>query len=164
MMDDLVLKFRILLRAEAAIRNSQIRLAVRQARLTAVGLVLALLALGMLNVAIYLALETRLGGSTAALLLAVVNGILALILILAAGRMQTGPEVDMAEEIRDLAVTEIAADADELKQELQQIRAEVTQISSGFRRLLGGDLSLLGLPNLSPLIGVLASSLKNRKK
>jgi type VI protein secretion system component VasK len=164
MMDDLVLKFRILLRAEAAIRNSQIRLAVRQARLTAVGLVLALLALGMLNVAIYLALETRLGGSTAALLLAVVNGILALILILAAGRMQTGPEVDMAEEIRDLAVTEIAADADELKQELQQIRAEVTQISSGFRRLLGGDLSLLGLPNLSPLIGVLASSLKSRKK
>ncbi len=163
-MDDLVLKFRILLRAEAAIRNSQIRLAVRQARLTAVGLVLALLALGMLNVSIYLALETRLGGSTAALLLAVVNGILALILILAAGRMKTGPEVDMAEEIRDLAVTEIAADADELKQELQQIRAEVTQISSGFRRLLGGDLSLLGLPNLSPLIGVLASSLKSRKK
>jgi hypothetical protein len=118
----------------------------------------------MLNVSIYLALEPRLGGSTAALLLAVVNGVLALILILAAGRMKTGPEVEMAEEIRDLAVTELAADADEFKAELQQIRAEVNQISSGFRRLLSGGLSQLGLPNLSPLIGVLASSLKNRRK
>jgi len=163
-MDDLVLKFRILLRAESAIRNSQIRLAVRQARLTAVGLVLALLALGMLNVSIYLALETRLGGSTAALLLAALNGVLALVLILTAGNMKTGAEVEMAEEIRDLALTELAADADELKQEVQQVRAEVTQISSGFRKLLSGDLSLLGMPNLSPLIGVLASSLKNRKK
>ncbi len=163
-MDDLVLKFRILLRADSAIRKSQFRLAIRQARLTAVGLVLALLALGMLNVSIYLALETRLGGPTAALLLAAGNGILALILILSAGRMETGPEVEMAEEIRDLAITELAADADQVKQELQQVRAEVTQISSGFRRLLSGDLSQLGLPNLSPLVGVLASSLKNRKK
>jgi hypothetical protein len=162
-MDDLVLKFRILLRAESAIRNSNIKLAVRQVRLTSVGLVLALLALGMLNVSIYLALETSLGGSTAAFLLAVGNGVLALILIFTAGRLKTGPEVEMAEEIRDLAVTELSADADQLKQELQQIRAEVTQISSGFRRLLSGDFSQLGLPNLSPLIGVLASSLKNRK-
>ncbi len=163
-MDDLALKFRILLRAESAIRNSQIRLAVRQARLTAVGLVLALLGLGMFNVSIYLALESRLGGSTAALLLAVANGVLALILILTAGRMKTGPEVEMAEEIRELAITELSADADEFKQELQQVRAEVTQISSGFRRLLSGDLSQLGLPNLSPLIGVLTSSLKSRSK
>ncbi len=163
-MDDLVLKFRILLRAESAIRNSQIRLAVRQARLTAVGLVLALLALGMLNVSIYLALATRLGESTAALLLAVVNGVLALTLILIAGRMETGPEVEMAEEIRELAITELAADADQLKQEVQQVRSDVQGISDGFRRLLSGDLTRLGLPNLSPLVGVLASALKSRKK
>ena len=163
-MDDLVLKFRILLRADSAIRKSQFRLAIRQARLTAVGLVLALLALGMLNVSIYLALEARLGGPAAALLLAAANGVLALILIFSAGRMKTGPEVEMAEEIRDLAITELAADADQVKQELQQVRAEVTQISGGFRRLLSGDFSQLGLPILNPLIGVLTSSLKNRKK
>ena len=163
-MDDLVLKLRILLRAESAIRQNQIRLAFRQAQLIAVGLLLALLALGMLNVSIYLALETRLGGSTAALVLAAGNGVLALILVLMAARSKPGPEVEMAEEIRDLAFTELSADADELKQELQQVRAEVTQISTGFRRLLSGDLSPLGLPNLAPLVGVLASSLKSRKK
>lgn len=163
-MDDLVLKFRILLRAESAIRSSQIRLAVRQARLTSVGLVLALLALGMLNVSIYSALEPRIGGSTGALLLAIVNGVLALILILIAGRMKTGPEVEMAEEIRELAITELAADADQLKQEVQQVRSDVQGISDGFRRLLSGDLTRLGLPNLSPLVGVLASSLKSRRK
>ncbi len=163
-MDDLVLKFRILLRAESAIRSSQIRLAVRQARLTSVGLVLALLALGMLNVSIYSTLEPRIGGSTGALLLAIVNGVLALILILIAGRMKTGPEVEMAEEIRELAITELAADADQLKQEVQQVRSDVQGISDGFRRLLSGDLTRLGLPNLSPLVGVLASSLKSRRK
>lgn len=163
-MDDLVLKFRILLRAESAIRSSQIRLAVRQARLTSVGLVLALLALGMLNMSIYSTLEPRIGGSTGALLLAIVNGVLALILILIAGRMKTGPEVEMAEEIRELAITELAADADQLKQEVQQVRSDVQGISDGFRRLLSGDLTRLGLPNLSPLVGVLASSLKSRRK
>ena len=163
-MDDLLLKFRMLLRAESTIRDSRIRLAVRQAQLIAAGLILALLALGTLNVSIYLALEPQLGGATSALLLAIGNGALALVFILIAGRMKTGPEVEMAEEIRDMALTELSADAEQVKQELQRVSADVQQIGDGFRGLMSGDLSRLGLPNLSPLVGVLASSLKSRKK
>jgi hypothetical protein len=163
-MDDLVLKLRILIRAETAIRESQLRLVGRQSVAIAIGIVLALLALGAVNLAIYVALAEHFSEIAAGLILALLNGVLAVIFILAAGRMKTGPEVAMAEQMRELALNELSADADQLKQELQKVTDDVRHIRDGFSRIVRGDLSQLGLPNLSPLLSVLFGALKGRKK
>lgn len=163
-MNDLVLKLRVLIRAETAIRESQLRLVGRQSVAIAIGIVLALLALGAVNLAIYLALAAQFSEITAGLILALLNGVLAVIFILAAGRMKTGPEVAMAEQMRELALNELSSDADEMKQELQKVTDDVRQIRDGFSRIVHGDLTQLGLPNLSPLLSLLVGSLKSRKK
>ena len=161
-MDNLVLKLRILFRAESTIRSARIRLATRQATLASIGLVLALLALGALNLGIYLSLEPLLGSANAAFGLAAGNGVLALILVITAGRLKPGSEVAMAEEIRDMAMNELSADVDRLGTEIQRVRSDVSQINAGFRGALKGDL--MGLATLAPLVGTGASSLKKRKK
>jgi hypothetical protein len=163
-MNDLVLKLRVLIRAETAIRESQLRLVGRQSVTIAIGIVLALLALGAVNLAIYLALAAQTSEIAAGLILALLNGVLAVIFILAAGRMKTGPEVAMAEQMRELALNELSSDADEMKQELQKVTDDVRHIRDGFSRIVHGDLTQLGLPNLSPLLSLLVGSLKNRKK
>ena len=163
-MNDLVLKLRVLIRAETAIRESQLRLVGRQSVTIAIGIVLALLALGAVNLAIFLALAAQFSEIAAGLILALLNGVLAVIFILSAGRMKTGPEVAMAEQMRELALNELSSDADEMKQELQKVTDDVRQIRDGFSRIVHGDLTQLGLPNLSPLLSLLVGSIKNRKK
>ena len=163
-MNDSVLKLRVLIRAETAIRESQLRLVGRQSVTIAIGIVLALLALGAVNLAIFLALAAQFSEIAAGLILALLNGVLAVIFILSAGRMKTGPEVAMAEQMRELALNELSSDADEMKQELQKVTDDVRQIRDGFSRIVHGDLTQLGLPNLSPLLSLLVGSIKNRKK
>ena len=84
-------------------------------------------------------------------------------LFLVAVRMRPGPEAEMIEEIRDLAVSELRADAEAVRQSLNEVTADVRKIRSGFGQLFGGGGSLRGLMHLCPMLDLLTSSLKRSK-
>ena len=164
-MNDFFQKIQIISRAEKAILRINLQTFAKQAVLFAVGIILILLAVAMLNVAIYVALSEHYGPVAGALVVSAINGVLAVILMVVANRTKPGPEAAMAKEIRDLAVTEINADVEEIRQNLNDVKDDLKGIRSGFGGLLGGGGgSSFGLLNLGHLLDLLISSLRKSKK
>jgi hypothetical protein len=101
----------------------------------------------------------------AALLVALANAILAALVIFAATRIKPGPEEEMVREIRELALSELSADADGIRQNFARIGSDIERIRSGFSSVsgvLGSTHS--GLGSLVPLLGMLTSMLKKKSK
>lgn len=164
-MDDFLKKMQVLLRTEMAIFRINLQTASKQIILFAVSIVLILLAVAALNVGIYTALSENYGRVVGALIVAVINGALAVIIMVIANHTKPGPEAAMAKEIRDLAISELNTDVDKIRQNFDDVKSDVKRIRSGFSSLTsGGGGALFGLSNLAPLIELLISSLKKSKK
>jgi len=164
-MNDFFLKMQVFSRAEMAILRINLQTAAKQIILFAVGIVLVLLAVAMLNVSMYIALAENYGGDMSALIVSAINGVLAFVIINIANRTKPGPEVDMAKEIRDLALKEMNSDVEKIGQNLKEVKGDVQRIRSGFGGLLsGGGGSIQGLFSLGPLLDLLMSSLRKSKQ
>ena len=163
-MNDFIKKLQVLVRSETAIQRINLQTVARQTILYAVGIILILLAVAMLNVAIYKGISEDYGEVTGALIVAVLNGILAAVLMIIANRTKPGPEAAMAKEIRELALTEINADVHKIEQNLNDFKSDVQRIRSGFGGLIGGGGgSSFSLLNFAPLLEILISALSKAK-
>jgi len=100
----------------------------------------------------------------AAFLVAAANGVLAIGLIYAGRERPPGPEEQMVQEIREMALTELSADVDAIKQDFTQLGADVERIRSGFTALTGGGGTGAGWASLGPIVGLLTELLKGLKK
>ena len=164
-MDETLLKIRVLTRAEMTLAKANARRIAARSRLYAIAVGMILLTVIMINIAAYEYLSTLKGEAVAALLVALANAILAVIVIFAASRIQAGPEEEMVKEIRELALSELSADADGIRQNFAQIGSDLERIRSGFSSVsgvLGSAHS--GLGSLSPVLGMLTSMLKKKGK
>ena len=164
-MDETLLKLRVLTRAEMTLAKANARRMAARSMLYAIALGMVLLTVVMINIAAYEYLSTLKGEAIAALLVALANGVLAVLVIFAASRIQAGPEEEMVKEIRELALSELSADAEGVKQSFAQISADVERIRSGFSSVSGVFGSgHSGLGSLGPLLGMLTSMLKKKGK
>ncbi len=163
-MNDFTHKVRILARLEVMLLRINAQIMARQAFYYSIALLAGLLALAMLNLSVYMYLSTRFGNGMAALLVAAANAVVAIIVIMVAGRVQPGPEAQTVKEMRDLAAAEVSADVQAVKEDFNQITADVKRIRSGFGALAGGDITQLAFSNLAPLLGLLINALKGGRK
>jgi len=164
-MDETLLKLRVLTRAEMTLAKANARRIAARSRLYVIALGMILLTVVMVNMAAYEYLSTLKGDVVAALLVALANAILAVIVIFVASRIKPGPEEEMVKEIRELALTELSADADGIKQAFSQISSDIERIRSGFSSVsgvLGSAHSSMG--SLGPLLSMLTGMLKNNRK
>jgi hypothetical protein len=141
-MNDTIKKIELLARAQTAILRVQLRRSVQSLVFVAVGLLFALLAVGVLNFAAYAALEMRLGPGRAGLIVGCVDLLLAGAL-LAKGLASSAPteEEKLAREISELATEGLSADVDEARGELRafmkstrglgEIAQQVTSLTGG---------------------------------
>ena len=124
-----------------------------------------LLTVIMVNIAAYEYLSAIKGAPVAALIVASVNAVLAILVMFAASRIKPGPEEEMVKEIRELALTELSADADVIKQKFAQVSSDVERIRSGFSTVSGAlGSAQAGLGSMSPVLGLLTSMLKKKGK
>jgi hypothetical protein len=156
-------RIRVVSRAEIVLLKIHLRSLAKKTVLCAAGLLVVLLAVGMLNLAGYMFLAERLEPPVAALLLAAFNAVIAVGLFLTAKGTRPGPEAAMAEEVRDLAVAELQTDADAVRANFNEMKADVQRIRSGISGIFGGGGSLRGLMHIGPLLDVVTSSLKRAK-
>jgi len=164
-MDETLLKLRVLTRAEMTLAKANARRMAARTRLYAIALGMILLTIIMINIAAYEYLSTLKGEAVAALLVALANAVLAVMVIFVASRIKPGPEEEMVKEIRELALKELSADADGIKQNFAQISSDIERIRSGFSSVTGVLGSAhSGLGSLGPLLGMLTGMLKNRRK
>jgi hypothetical protein len=115
----------------------------------------------MVNLGSFELLAERFGKGPAAFLVAGVNAALAVVLLLLAGRLRPGPEEQMVQDIRDLALAELSADAEAVRQGLDAVTSDLERIRTGIGALTGGAGA--GLGNLAPVVGLLVEALKRRK-
>jgi len=158
-MTDPILKLQILARSEMALLKLQAQRNASRTGLLVVALVFMLLTLAMLNFAGYQALAETQSSALAALLVAVIDGVIALIIVLIS--RSAGPNQDqekMVRDIRDLAYNELSADFDEVKAKVTQVTDDVGRIRSGFSAVTGGSSGMLN--NLGPLLGLLIGAIK----
>lgn len=161
-MDDIIAKIRFIVRAEALLLRLHIRRAAQQAVLIAVGIVAVLLAVGMLNLSAYLFLAAEFGPPVAALLQAIANGVLALVVFVIAARLGLGREAETAKEVRELGMEQLSADARRLERELVQIRTDVAHMRSALSALRHGDV--MGLSILGPILKSVSGALRSDKE
>ena len=163
-MDETLLKLRVLTRAEVTLAKANARRIAARTRLFVIALGMILLTIIMVNIAAYKYLAFLKGEPMAALLVAIANAVLAMLVLFAASRIKPGPEEAMVKEIRELVMAELSTDADGIKENFTQIRSDVERIRSGLTSvsgIFGSAHSSLG--SLGPVLGLLTSMLKKHK-
>jgi hypothetical protein len=132
MIDDLIRDLRLLLKADALIGKIWVRSMVRQFGLFAFAGLIAVFGLAMADVAGFYALRTSLGPIWAAALMAIGDFVLAAIVMLMGRSCQREPEIDLAFDVRKIAIESIQADArdprgtiDALGQEIQKAKDSI---------------------------------------
>ncbi len=160
-MDLFLVKLRLLLKAEMILFRLQLRRTVQQAAFYIAAALLAVLAAGMLNIALYLYLVPRLDNAGAALAVAIVDIVLASVAVVLAGRLQLGPEVDAVKETREAAIASLAADAEHVKTQIADLQDDIKRI----RTTVTGFMSFEGFnfASLLPLVPGLLRLLLRRK-
>lgn len=139
----------ILFRTERLIARRQMAVLRAQTGMVAfAGLVMGI-AIIMLNVAIFYALGTVMAAQYAALLVALGNALVALVLVAIASRMSAEKELEPATEVRDMALAEIEADLNEVAEEARELTRNVSRMA---RDPLGTALPALIGPLLSLLL------------
>lgn len=135
-MNDSVKKIQILARAQTAILRAQVRRSVQSLVLVAIGLVFALLAVGVLNFASYEALALHLGPGRAGLIVGCVDLVLAGALF-AKGLAQSPPteEEALAREITEMATEGLSADLDEARSELRDFMRSTKHLGEIVQRV-----------------------------
>lgn len=143
----------IVLRTERMIARRHMAVIRNQTGLYAFAGLVSLIGLVMLNVAAFYALNTVMAAQFAALIVALGNLVLAGALVLIAGRLSPGKELEPVTELRDLAIAELEAEAELAVAEARELSANVRRIA---RDPLGTALPAL----LGPLISALLSGRK----
>lgn len=162
-MTDPIIKLQILARSEMALLRIQARRNAARTALFVVALLFALLALGMLNFAAYQALAVTQGPATAALLVALIDGVLALVVVIVS--RGAGPHAEqekMVRDMRDLAYNELSADFDEVTAGFTQVTEDVQRIRSGITSFTSGSSGLAN--NLAPILSLLIGAVKKVRK
>ncbi len=108
-MEKLSRGLKALARADTLIVTIWLAVAAKRGVLVALAALIAALGCGMLDAAGYLALEPRLGALGAAACVAVADFLIAAILLFAAFAVRPGRDLELALELRDNAVEQLAA-------------------------------------------------------
>ncbi len=150
-MDDPRPKLQTLFKAQSVLTRIELRAKAAQAVYMCIALVFGLLALGMLNLAAYLALSDPVGPVWAGVIVAGIDLLLAIVLLKIAKGAEPGPELESAREVRDLAMDALTTDADRVKSQVLAVRDDIKSVTS---RIAG----------ITSVVGVIKGALKKRKK
>jgi hypothetical protein len=162
-MDNLLKHLRILWRTERLLAELDFKDRLNKAGLIACAVLAMLVALAMINVALFLWLELRYGGVIAALALAGGNTFIAIAIVMVAGRDKPRPEVDMVREVRDMALSEVEAEAQSIQDELAAMRNDVRDVTQSVKGFASNPLGSIGPGVIMPLITTLTKAMGNPK-
>ena len=135
MLDHLLRDFQVLQKADFLIGRIWLNVLVQRLGFFAFAALIAVFGLGMANVAGFYGLQAPLGAVWAAIIVSAVDLVIAAIVLLVGSNSRPGPEIEVAFDVRKMAVEAIQADTRDLKltieavgQELASVRANITQL------------------------------------
>ena len=164
-MNELIMKLRILARAEVTLFKADAQRRRSQALLSAISIGCIFVALVFVNVGLFFMLTESDLDSRAAFILAGGNFGLAVIPFLLRRQSKPGPSETMVREIRDMAADEVSKDISAVTDEIAAVGSGIKQLKSGIASFSGGGGSMGGaMGALGPLLPLLIDLLKKSRK
>ena len=152
-MEEFLVKIRLLLKAEMILFRLQLRRTVLQATFYIAAVLLVVLAVGMLNIALYLYFAPRLDNAGAAFAVAIVDIVLAVVSVVVAGRVRVGPEVDAVNALREATMAKLTEDAERVKTQIADLHDDIKQIRTAVTGFLSfGGVNLTSLFQWVPML------------
>jgi len=148
--DNLVRHVRVLWRAESIIADIHMRVLLGRSRLISLAGLIAVFGLVMLNVAGYLALGQVWGQVWAAVAMGLIDFSIAVVLVLISMRSKPGRELELAHEVRDMA--------------LSRLESDVSAVQANLTRLVRHPLDVALPALIAPLGSIVLKSLKKRRE
>jgi hypothetical protein len=127
MIDDLVRDLQLLWKADSVIAKIWAQVMARRFGLFALAGLIGVFGLGMANVAGFYGLQPSWGSVGAAAIVAVADFILAGLVLLLGRSARPGPEIELALDLRRIAVESVQADAEDLKATVDALGHEIRQ-------------------------------------
>ena len=137
---------------------------VRRLGLFAFAALIAVFGLGMANVAGFYAFQASLGAVWAAALVAAADLLIAAIILVIGSNSRPGPEIDVAFEVRKMAVEAIQADARDLKLTIEGIGQEVKGVKANITQLVQNPLDVAAQKLLIPAALSIIRGMRSKKE
>jgi hypothetical protein len=163
MFDHLIHDLQMLRKADFLIGKIWFAVLARRFGLAALAGLIALFGLGMGNVAGFYALQAHVGAVWAAALVGLIDFVVAAFVWLAGSRSHPGPEIDVALEVRKMALESIQADARDLKLVFDNAGSEIRNLKSTIAGLVQNPLDAAAQKVLIPAALSLLRGLRSKK-
>ena len=164
MIDHLLRDLQVLHKADFLIGRIWLNVLVRRLGLFAFAALIAVFGLGMANVAGFYAFQASLGAVWAAAIVAAVDLLIAAIVLLVGSNSRPGPEIDVAFEVRKMAVEALQADARDLKLTIEGIGQEVKGVKANITQLVQNPLDVAAQKLLIPAALSIIRGMRSKKE
>lgn len=149
-METLVRNLKLLWKSQGILAEIQVKVLTQKIVLSVFAGLAGLFGLGMLNLAVFFAVEQSLGPTTASLLVGLGNIVIAAGVLLVVQRLDGGREAQVVEEVRDLVLSDIEAEAVAVQNQIIEVRDEIAAMSNNIVRLVQNPLEALSPRLLIP--------------
>lgn len=164
MIDHLLRDLQILHKADLLIGRIWVNVLVRRLGLFAFAALIAVFGLGMTNVAGFYALQASVGAVWAAAIVAALDLVIAAVVMLVGSNSRPGSEIDVAFEVRKMAVESIQADTRDLKLTLDSLGKEMKNVKETIAELFQNPLDVAAQKLLVPAALSIMRGLRSKKK
>jgi hypothetical protein len=164
MIDNLVRDLQVLRKADFLITKIWLNVLTRRLALFAFAGLIAVFGLGMANVAGFYALQTLTGAVWAAAIMAVIDLLIASIVVLVAANSRPGPEIDLALDVRKMAVDSLQVDARDLKLTVEAFSQELRDAKATLVGLMHNPLDVAAQKLLIPAAISIVRGLRSKKE
>jgi hypothetical protein len=164
MIDHLVRDLQVLRKADLLIGKIWLGVFARRLGLSILAGLIAVFGLGMANLAAYNALQPPIGVIWSASTVAVADLLIAAFVLLLANNSRPGPEIDMAFEMRRIAVDAMQEDARHLKLSLDTMVGEIRAVKDNFAAVVHNPLDAAAEKLLVPAVLSLLKGLRSKKE
>lgn len=164
MVDHLLRDLQVLRKADLLIGKIWLGVFARRLGLSALAGLIAVFGLGMANLAAYNALQQSIGLIWSASAVAVADLAIAAVVLLVANNSRPGPEIDLAFEMRRMAVDSMQEDARHIKLSVDAIAGEIRTVKENVAAVVHNPLDVAAEKLLVPAVLSILKGIRSKKE
>ncbi len=163
MMDDLMRDLQVLWKADSLIGRIWLNVLARRLALSVFAALIAVFGLGMANIAGFYGLQPAYGFVWSAAIVAVIDFVLAALVVWLASRAQPGTELELALEVRKMAMASLLSDTADVRLAVDSIRQDIQQTRDSIAGFVQNPLNAAAERLLVPAALSLLKGLRSKK-
>jgi hypothetical protein len=162
MIDSVLRDLQVLRKADFLIARIWLDIIARRLALFVFAALIAVFGLGMANLAGFYALQASVGAVWAAAIVAVIDLLVALVVLLVGRSSRPGPEIDLAFDVHKMALESLQMNGRDLKLTLGTVGQELTNVKSAVTQLVQNPMDVAAQKLLVPAVLSILRGLRSK--